>query len=196
MTSYILDAATSEDGPEAEALKQALQKVFEAHAMRIPVDGAEVYASINASVAVRRFALLYMRGVQHRLIPSELTGPVCENLRKVVCGIEITDKFDDMFVSNFVLGLITFLDLMQDDLSPDAHADLVAKIAECRDWLSAARHRKVFGKRETEGTYAWNHSGCAAAALALSVIWTRDSQDDWTETDFHDVDFGLRRIED
>lgn len=194
MTSYILDAA--EQPKDAKALKQALHKAFEGHAARLPTDGAEVFSSINASVAVRLFALMYMRGLQHALMRDDTSAALCEALRKVVCGIEIEEKFDDMFVSNFVLGLIVFLDLIQEDLEPEARAELVAKIAECRDWLSEARHRKVFGRRETEGTYAWNHSACAAAGLALSVIWSRDGQESWTETDFHDVDFGLRRIED
>lgn len=195
MTSYILGGATKPSGPNGEALKTALRKAFATHVVHIPADGAKVYVSINASVAVRLFALLYMRGVQHRLIPDANTLGACEDLLKVVCGIEIQEKFDDMFVSNFVMGLIVFLDLMEPDLPPDARSQLVNKISECRDWLSTARHRRVFGRRETEGTYAWNHSGCAAAALALSVIWTRDSPDEWTETDAHDVDFGLRRIE-
>lgn len=196
MTSYIMTAAQQAPDGDAKDLKQALQKAFERHAGRLPADGSEVMSSINASVAVRLFALMYMRGVQHRLMPDNESAVLCEALCKTVCEVEITDKFDDMFVSNFVLGLIVFLDLVQDDLHPDTRAGLVAKIAECRDWLSEARHRKVFGTRETEGTYAWNHSACAAAGLALSVIWTRDSQADWTDTDFHDVDFGLRRIED
>lgn len=178
-----------------DATKDEVHEGFETFANNLPASAADVYTSTNTQVAVRLFVLLVSRGVQHRAAPSATTLAFCRDACQIVCEIEVTDKCDDMFVSYLVFGLITHLDLLGDDLEEHELRVIRDKITLCRDWISAARHRMTFGHRETEGTYAWNHSVAAGAALALGAAWSVPDPTAYSETDLHDIDFGLTRIE-
>ncbi len=173
-----------------------VQAHFEDAVKKLPENAADVLTSINATVAVRLFTLLLTRAVHHRLAPTSDTLAKGKDAYQAACDVQIDQKFDDMYVAYLATGLIAFLDLMAEDLDTAERAKIIAQITTCRDWLSEARHTRAFGRRETEGTYAWNHSVVAGAALALSTLWAGDPDAPLTAAQDHDIDFGLKRIED
>lgn len=191
MSSLIL---TEADGWPDNITGELRNEAFDAFLKTVGTlgpDSKAIVTSINASVAVRLHVYLVLRALQYRHGPTEAHLNLCRDALDTVCGVELTPAFDDMYVSYLGVGLVAFLDLMEDALSAEERTRLLGKIAECRDWLAEARSRRPFGRRENEGTYAWNHSVVAGAALTLCTLWC----DRRSGPDIQNMKFGLRRID-
>lgn len=192
--SLIMDASSYILKSRDENISVMLKKAFLKQAAKLPEDVSSVNISINASVAVRLFALLYMRALQFKLQPTDANRRLCKVVADEVCNIELQDSFADMYVSNLAMGMIVYTDIMCTALAEDEREKLVVKISQCRAWLSSARTKRLFGKRETEGGYAWNHTPCAAAAIILCVVWSKESLTEYSNTELSDIEFGLDRL--
>jgi hypothetical protein len=172
----------------------SLSASFDALCEKLPLHSSEVFTSTKAAVAVRFQILLTIRALQHVRSRTAKSLERCADVQRSVCSIQLDPSLDEIFVSYIAIGLIAYLDIVGHELSEVSRSDVHAKIVECREWLSVARRHRAFGLRETEGTYAWNHSVVSGIAIVLSTSWTVESAH-YSKVNMGDIEFGLRRIE-